>query len=233
MKSKFLLSVILVFAQVSAVLAHALWIETSETGTKGKVQLISIFYAEYAAKQFEPVDKWYSDVNTFALWLIAPDGKKTQLTYTPADNHFKASFTPDQDGIYTIITGHSAKDIDGGYIYQFNASAQVNVGKSVKIAAANTNTDLYLEPVKDPKGKSGIVKAYFKGQPAAEIDVLVSGPTGWSKTFKTDKNGVLEFQPEWKGAYALEGSTTVDEAGTHFEKPYEHIWRCATVRINL
>jgi len=233
MKSKIILSACCLLISVSSVFAHALWIETDPAGSRGKAHAIKIFYGEYAAKEFEPTDKWYSDVNTFTLWLVAPDGKKTQLTHTAAGDHYTASFTPDQDGTYAIVTGHSAKEIDSGYIYQFNASALVSVGKTEKISSPVSANDLYLEPVKDPKGKSGIVKAYYKGQPAAELTVVVSGPTGWSKTFKTDKNGLLEFEPLWKGTYAVEGSVTADEAGLHFEKPYEHIWRCATIRIML
>lgn len=223
----------LTMISTASVFAHALWIETSGEGAIGKAHELKIYYGEYAAKEFEPTDKWYSDVSKFALWLVAPDGTKKQLDYKPGDNHFIASFTPDKNGVYTVTIGHSAKDIDGTMIYQFNASAQINVGKGEPSVKAIENNELYLQPVKDPKGKSGIVKVFYKGKPAAKVTVAVSGPTGWSKNFETDENGVLTFEPLWKGWFALEGFYTSEETGTHFDKPYEQIWRCATVRVQL
>lgn len=228
-----ILVALLVLAFNSTSFAHALWIEAEPQGALGKSHAVKIFYGEYAEKEFEKTDKWYSDVNTFLLWLVAPDGKKVQLSYSEAGDHYTATFTPSLEGVYILTTSHSAKEVDGGYIYQFNASAAVTVGKSKEVTQRLPANELYLEPVKDGKGKSGIVKAYYKGQPAADIAITVSGPAGWSKKFKTDKNGVLEFEPLWKGTYALEGFYTSKETGNHFNVAYEHIWRCATLRLDL
>ncbi len=228
-----ILTTLLALAFTTTSFAHALWIEAEPQGTLGKSHGVKIFYGEYAEKEFEPTDKWYSDVNTFALWLIAPDGKKVQLTYSAAGDHYTATFTPNQEGVYILATSHSAKQVDGGYIYQFNASASIHVGKTKTANQTLAGSDLYLESIKDTKGKSGIVKAYYKGQPAADIKITVSSPAGWSKSFKTDKNGILEFEPLWKGTYALEGFYTSKETGTHFDTAYENIWRCATLRLDL
>ena len=233
MKSKLLLVALFILSSVSTLLAHALWIETDPKASIGKAHAVRIFYGEYAAKEFENTDKWYSDVNTFTLWLIGPDGKKEQLTYTAAGNHFQASFTPAREGTYTLAVGHSAKEVNRKYVYQFNASALVQAGKSEAVAPPSVTSELYLQPVKNAKGKSGIIKAFFKGQPAAEIEIAVSGPTGWSKTFKTDKNGVLEFELLWKGVYGLEGFYTTDETGAQGEAAYEHIWRSATLLVSF
>jgi uncharacterized GH25 family protein len=234
MKIKLMLAAILTVTQITTTLAHAIWIETSDKGTLGKAHEVKIYYGEYAAQEFEKSDKWYSDVNTFKLWLIAPDGKKTELSYKAADNHYLASFTPDKEGTYTLAISHSAKELGGTTVYQFNASASIKVGKSAsENVAAITGSELYLQPLKDAKGKSGLVKAYYKGQPAGDITITVSGPSGWAKEFKTDANGVLQFDLLWKGWYTLEGFYTSADKGTHFEKPYEKIWRCATVRTNL
>jgi uncharacterized GH25 family protein len=233
MKTKTLLVALFLLSSVSTLLAHALWIETAPKGSAGRAHAVKILYGEYAHHEFENTDKWYSDVNTFSLWLIGPDGKKEQLTYTAAGNHFAASFTPAREGTYTLAVGHSAKEVNHKYVYQFNASALVQVGKSETAAPAPTTSELYLQPVRDAKGKAGIVKAFYKGQPAAEIEIAVSGPTGWSKTFKTDKNGVLEFELLWKGVYGIEGFYTSDETGQQGDAPYEHIWRSATLLLDF
>jgi uncharacterized GH25 family protein len=211
--------------------AHAIWIETNQKGILGKSQEVKIYYGEYAAGEFEETSKWYSDVNTFTLWLVSPDGSEKQLSYKAGDKFFIASFVPDKNGTYVLTVGHSAKQLDGTMMYQFNASANVIIGdKTPASPSAIANNDLYLQPEKSIDGKHGFVKAFYKGKPAVKISIAVSGPTGWTKTFQTDENGELKFEMLWAGTYALEGFYTAAEKGTHHDAPYEQIWRCATVR---
>lgn len=230
---KLLLGILLSLVTLATANAHALWIETNPKGIIGKEQEVKIFYGEYAASQFEETDKWYSDVNTFTLWLIAPDGTKKQITYKAGSKHFVASFVPEKSGVYILTTGHSAKQLDGVMMYQFNASAIVAVGTPLaSTPKAEGNNDLYLQPVKSADGKHGFVKAFYKGKPAANITIAVSAPSGWTKSFQTDEKGELKFELLWKGTYALEGYYTAEEKGTHHDAPYEQIWRCATLRID-
>ncbi|MFZ6013093.1 MAG: DUF4198 domain-containing protein [Bacteroidota bacterium] len=231
MKKQLLLTLFLNLFGCS-IYAHAIWIEANNKGAVGKAHEIKIFYGEYAAKEFEENDKWYSDVNTFTLWLVSPDGTRKQLECKPGEKHFLSSFTPEKQGTYIVATAHSAKDLDGTMMYQFNASAVVTVATGSSSGQQVTN-DLYLQPEKSIDKKHGAVKAFYKGKPAGKITITVFGPSGWSKNFQTDENGVLQFELLWKGWYALEGSSTVTEKGTHYDKPYEEIWRCATLRLNF
>lgn len=38
--------------------------------TMGTPHSVRIYYGEYAVTEFEKPEKWYSDVNTFELWLF-------------------------------------------------------------------------------------------------------------------------------------------------------------------
>lgn len=233
MKLRLYLATSFIFISSVSVFAHALWIETNPVGNIEKVHEIKILYGEYGAQEFEEIDKWYSDVNKFVLWLTAPDGSKKQLEYKASDKSFTASFTPDKAGSYVLSIGHSARDIDGTMVYQFNASAVVSVnGKSEANLNPTANNELYLLPGKDAKSKYGIVTAYYKGKPAANITITVTGPSSWSKNFETDENGVVKFELLWKGSYALEGFYTTEEKGTLYDEPYEQIWRSATLKLN-
>jgi uncharacterized GH25 family protein len=234
---KHTLSLVALFCLISlSTFGHAIWIETNSTGSIGKPQEVKIYYGEYAAREFEKTGKWYSDVNTFILWLVSPDGSKKQLTYKQDSDSswYQTSFTPDKTGIYTLTIKHSAREVDGTMVYQFNGSAVVTVGASSPASAnAIGNNELYLQPVASTSKKKGAVKAFYKGKPAGKITITVSAPSGWSKSFETDENGEVKFELLWTGWYALEGFYTVSESGNHFDKPYDQIWRCATLRLNL
>lgn len=60
--------------------AHALWIETKATGTKGKAQEISIYFGEFSDNDITKADKWFSDLKDFSLVVISPSKKETKLT---------------------------------------------------------------------------------------------------------------------------------------------------------
>lgn len=132
------LTVLLSFATTS-IFAHALWIETASTGKVGQKQTVKVFYGEYVANERDSVTKWYSDVKEFTLWVVGPDQKKTQLTLTPGLNYFEGSFTPDQNGAYTVAVSHEAKELGGTTKYHFLSSANVAVGKTQLTAAQNPN----------------------------------------------------------------------------------------------
>jgi len=230
---KYLVIAALLFASIQ-VSAHALWIETAPSGAKGKAQDVKVFYGEYAEFSPEKVSDWYSDVKDFSLWLIGPDGGKTQLPVREAADHFAAAFTPEKDGIYTLLVSHSAKDLGGKTIYQFNTSATVSVGKSnnYNITAANTN------PIKFnlsglSKNKTSVVTGYFNEKPAGDMYVTVFSPKGWTKQLQTNAEGKAEFTPEWSGTYLIEISRSDKETGEHHGKPYEGIWRCATYLVEI
>ncbi len=222
---------------VTGALAHALWIKTDAVGKKGQEQLVTVLYAE-PDEDPEKLADWYSDVREFELWLIAPDGKKTKLATTAGEDRFTASFTPDQDGVYTLFTGKSAKDLGGTTMYQFNASALVTVGNVQKgnNPAINANTlVVHADPLSVNKANSPMkLKTLVSGEkPADKLYISVTSPTGWTKNISTDGNGEAEFTPLWPGSYAIEVSKSWKELGTHYDKEYKAIWRCATITVDV
>ncbi|WP_374761423.1 hypothetical protein [Larkinella insperata] len=110
MKNKLTLLALALLLSVGNALAHALWIQTASVGKVGQKQTVRISYAEPGDKP-EKIADWYSDVRAFELWLIGPDQQKTKLTTVPGDDFFTAEFTPEKEGVYTVATGHSAKDL--------------------------------------------------------------------------------------------------------------------------
>ncbi|GAB3656753.1 hypothetical protein GCM10028791_28820 [Echinicola sediminis] len=235
MKTKFgVLFIVALLMNINAVMAHALWIETSLVGKKGKEQQVKVYYGEYEAGVVEKVGDWYSDVQDFELWLIDPDGNKTVLATQVGEDHFTASFTPESDGVYRLQIGHSAKDLGGEYLYQFNTATQVWVGKAQEADLKGAQTDLALllsDPVKKKQQEALSFKTYFKGQPKAGVSVAVVSPEGWSKSYESDENGAVVIDTPWKGQYLIEATYTEETKGEHHGAAYNFIWRCATQSI--
>lgn len=236
MKNKLTLLAFALMLTVGNAFAHALWIQTAPVGKLGQKQTVKIIYAEPGDKP-EKVADWYSDVKTFELWLIGPDQQKTKLTTVAGDDFFTAEFTPEKEGAYTLATGHSAKDLGGATVYQFNAGALVTVGKAAtgNVATANAN-ELSVSvdvanayKVNKPMNLTGL----YKAQPLYQLHITVTSPTGWSKTVSTDKNGVADFTPLWPGTYFIEASKSWKEEGKHHDKDYKSFWRCATLVVNV
>jgi len=212
--------------------AHALWIETNPTGKKGQQQAVKIFYGEYSEFSPEKVKDWYSDVRDFKLWLVNPDGSKSEITASPKEDYYTATFTPDKDGVYTLLVSHDAKDLGRTTLYQFNTSALVAVGKNAS-ADIKANTNALKFQLKSGKiNQPTTIEAFYKNDASDKMSVTVFSPNGWTKQIE-GKNGVAEFVPEWKGKYMIEVSRMDDEKGEHHGKEYTGIWRCATYLVEI
>lgn len=213
--------------------AHALWIETSPSGKSGNEHTVKVFYGEPAAGAPDKIADWWSDVSSFTLWLVKPDGSKEQLEVSPQGDHFSAVFTPSGEGLYTLSISHNVADVSGGTQYQFNATAMVQVGDaaaSAGYAAESTELYLYADPAgKFRKGKELAVSAHTSDGPAGEAYITAFAPSGWSKSLQADASGETSFIPEWTGTYLLEAGKGEEVSG----KSFKNVYRIATLRVHV
>lgn len=222
----------------SQVFGHALWIETSPAGKKGQPQEVRVYWGEYADKDISPVDKWWSDTKAYTLTLITPDKKEIRLTSVPGSDHYKATFTPESDGVYTVLLQHSVKDVYNGSRLDYHSSAAVVVGKSAASHDASVNRNpisIYSIAKGTYKVDESItLQALLNKLPAGDQEVEVYAPNGWGKKLWTDSTGSAKFTPIWPGRYFVEvASTDKKTKGEHNGKPYEAVWRCATYCIEV
>ncbi|WP_298715452.1 DUF4198 domain-containing protein [Chitinophaga sp.] len=223
------------FAAINS-FGHALWIETSPVGKKGQAQEVRVFWGEFADKDISPLDKWFSDTKSYALSVITPDGKVLPLQSAPGKDHYKAYFTPDQDGAYTVVMKHVVRDVYHGSRLDYHSSAVVRVGTSAQLdAAANQNVlSVYTAPNATLKTGQNIDFYTLKElKPAGGQEVEVIAPNGWGKKLWADSTGKASFTPLWPGRYMVEVAGTKEEKGDHNGKAYEKIWRCATYCIEV
>jgi len=215
--------------------AHALWIDTKATGTKGKAQEISVYFGEFSDNDITKADKWFSDLKDFSLVVISPSKKETKLTSKALENKYQAFFTPDEDGVYTIVMHHTVGDVYGTMKLDYNSSATVVVGnKSAgNVAAANNNKISVFSENADVAKKNTVinVSALYEGTIAKSQKIKVIAPNGWEKELWTNDKGEISFTPIWSGNYMVEFAYTEKSAGEHNGKKYDEIWKMATYQI--
>ena len=215
--------------------AHALWIDTKATGTKGKAQEISVYFGEFSDNDITKADKWFSDLKDFSLVVISPSKKETKLTSKALDNKYQAFFTPDEDGVYTIVMHHTVGDVYGTMKLDYNSSATVVVGnKSAgNLATANNNKISVFSENADVAKKNAVinVSALYEGAIAKSQKIKVIAPNGWEKELWTNDKGEISFTPIWSGNYMVEFAYTEKSTGEHNGKKYDEIWKMATYQI--
>lgn len=230
-KLKSILFILLLATASNQLFAHALWIETNTSGKIGAAHNVKIFYGEYASNERDSVAKWYSDVKDFTLWLTTPGKAKVKLETVPGANYYSASFVPKEDGVYLLTVVHEAKELGGTTKYEFSSLAAVAVGKAVAVESSAIANPLHVSAnhAKVYKANAPVkIKALLNGEALAGKSISVFSPEGWSKEYKTDENGVVEFSPLWPGRYVLEVSNYQKATGEHHGKNYTAAWQGAT-----
>ncbi len=235
LKSILVLSLFLL-GNIGLSFAHALYIDTKAKANLGETHQVDVYYCEFADLTKEKVADWYSDVAQFKLWLIQPDGTRSQLKTAPKDDHLSAHFTPTSQGVYRLEIEHTAADVADGTAYQFNAFAQVVVENSTPSAAVETSApDLTLVQLPSSFNNSTKqFKVFFKGNPKAGIAATLFLPSGKTKTLKSDAKGIISFTSSEKGLHFVEATTFhKNEAGKTTKEDYQAIWRAATQKLEL
>ena len=237
MKTKFIFFFICLFGAVSTQ-AHYLWIETNDNGTLGQKHEVRVHYGEYTYGVIEKVaGEAFPGVSKFTLWIIAPDGTKTELSTEAKEDHYLARFTPSQNGVYTIALNNNEIDVIDYTQYDFgifkthyHSTAKVQVG-------ANNDDTTTANPkgivVKQLKSDDEEIKlqVLYKGEPIAKNELKVYVSDLWSKTLYTDDNGEVSFTLPWDTKYIVETTTKEEIPGTYNGDDYEFIWHCATYCI--
>jgi len=234
---KTLIVALLLFVSAPSLLAHALWIETKTTGTKGKPQEISVYFGEFSDNDITKADKWFSDLKDFTLVIISPSKKEIKLKSTELENKYQAFFTPDEDGVYTVVMQHTVKDVYGTMKLDYNSSATIVVGNKLtgnEAKANNNKISVFAENAATlTKNTKVSAVALYNLAVAKKEKIKVIAPNGWEKELWTNENGEFSFTPIWSGNYMIEFSQTEKSAGEHNGKKYDEIWKMATYQLSV
>lgn len=221
---------------VNTTFAHSLWIETNATGRIGQPQVAKLYFGEYAQAERDSLSKWRSDLSEFTLWLVKPDGSKEKLEVSKQGYFVQAAFTPQANGVYTLLVSHLIKDLSGTTQMEFLASANVSVGKTAVIDPTVNNNTLKVFPESGTSLKVNQpvkLKVSVKGNTKAGNTVLVFSPSGWSQELATAADGTVSFKPEWPGKYVVEAEEYAEIAGELNGHAYKALWQGATYSFDV
>lgn len=232
---KIILAVIVLSLTSTSLFAHALWIETAANGKLRQKHTVKIFYGEFVDGERDSVSKWYSDVKEMSLWLIGPDQKKIQLSVIPGTNYLESSFIPVENGGYTLLVSHEAKELGGATKYHFLSSATVAVGKRLPDLKDNSNAlSLHSNNLLLAKANTPLkLKATLNDAAASGKAITVFSSNGWSKSLTSGTDGTAEFTPLWSGRYVVEVSDTDKTPGQHNGKDFKSTWKGATYSFEV
>ncbi|MBO0321844.1 DUF4198 domain-containing protein [Muricauda sp. CAU 1633] len=237
MKTKLLSLALILLGAISAN-AHYLWLETNGNGKLGQQHEVKVHFGEYTYGVIEKVDgEAFPSVSKFKLWVIAPDGTKTELKTTAKEDHYLAYFTPEKNGIYTVVMNNNEIDVIDYTQYDFGIF-KTHYHSTAKVQVGNTDGDTQVANpegivVKQLANNNGDVKlqVLYKGKPLAENELQVYVADLWSKTLHTDENGEVSFALPWDTKYIVETTTKEEVPGTYNGEDYQFIWHCATYCI--
>lgn len=234
---KSILQVLALLLFTSSTFAHALWIETKSTGTKGKSQEINVYFGEFSDNDITKASEWFSDLKDFTLVAISPSKKEIKLTTKMLDNKYQSIFTPEEEGVYTIVMHHTVKDVYGTMLLDYNSNTTVVVGSSTNGNNAEMNTNqinLFTENATAlKKDKSVTVIARYENAIAKSQKIKVIAPNGWEKELWSNDKGEITFTPIWSGNYMVEFAHTEKINGEHNGKKYDEVWKMATYLLTV
>lgn len=219
----------------SLLFAHSLWIETAAKGKIGQSQSVKLYFGEFAQDERDELSKWRSDLPSLTLWLVAPDGQKTQLATKQGSNVVESAFTPQKDGVYTLLVSHKLKDLSGGTgLLEFSASTSVKVGITAEPEAIVNTNEIKVLPVGATKVNFPLkIKVWIKGENKAGSTVLVFSPNKWAQELTTDADGSVTFTPLWPGKYVVEATNFNNVPGSVGAINYKTFWQGATYSFEV
>ncbi|MEM9935872.1 MAG: DUF4198 domain-containing protein [Bacteroidota bacterium] len=228
-----------IFLCAGNIRAHALWISTSEQGTIGEEQEIKVYFGEFTYGVTEEVGKEaYEMVKDFSLWVFSPSGVKTSLEVEAKDTYYLATYTPAEEGTYTVLLDNDKIDVIDYSQYDFgifkphyHSVAKIQVGEQESATHTANQVGITLKNLPAADGQVQL-QVFYKGQELADTEVKVFLTDQWSKTLKTDEQGKATFSLPWDADYLVEVTTEERVPGTFNEVEYEFVWHCVTQHLS-
>jgi uncharacterized GH25 family protein len=176
-----MVSSLLLSASVSA---HQVWIERAQDGAA------KVYYGEPAAGELEKAGGGLDKIDP----IVFHSDKGRALAEARHADHIVVSGAGSEDLRLVVEAFPLWTEADGSHQ---RAVYYAREGR------AGTGRSLDLELVPESAGSDRFV-LFLRGAPAADREVALLAPGGWSKTLKTDAQGRVELPTPWAGRYIAE-----------------------------
>jgi hypothetical protein len=225
---------------LSNAFGHAFWVKTNNTGKKGQLHQVEVFFAEPAGKP-ELIDgEEMKSVKKFSVWLLVPGQEKKKLELIPATDHYKTSFTPQHDGLYKIVLQNediAVVDYQQAGIFKsdFYASAVVKVGAIQPLSSLPSGFKFnIIADQKSSTGKRVTIVLEHQQIDLSKVTLSVYNQQGWKLDVKLGKeSGKGFFDVLGPGLYFLEAAYNDKINGTYNGKAYNSYYCAATQIIDV
>lgn len=214
--------------------AHAIWIETSSVGKPGVTQSVKVYFGEFATDDISQTNEWFADLGQFELQVVHPDGSKTELPFKANGDHFAASFTPEKEGLYSVVLHKIAQEVYYGYKLDYMTSQHVQVGES-RTFSENALLPIALRPLNASyeTGKAIDLSILMDSTLAGDKEITIISPNTWTKKLYPDDKARASFVPLWPGKYLVETTLTDKTKGDFNGKSYDVNYQCHTYMIEV
>lgn len=260
-KAKKSLFVLVFTVLTTSVLGHGIWIEIVNKGPVGKEATVHLYFGEINHGVKEKGMKWYGgDMFKDYKAVVKPHGTTVgkTLTLSASETSMLAKFTPKVPGIYQIValnedspvrdlTKHGMgmlKDIS--YLRTtFEATSRRQKQEGRIDLSPMVKYDIVPFPAKNGYGEYDSHRStwrvnervyatfYVDFKPAADQEIKITSPDGWSVTRKTNKEGEFNFTPYKKGVYLATYQSKKKVGGTFNGKKYDMSRIKATVLLHV
>lgn len=220
--------------------AHFYWLETNPNGKINEPQDIKVFFGEYSTNEIEKTtgSVYQNNAKKFMLFIIDSHGNKTALKTIPKDNHYLATFTPKENGVYTVVLDNPNYEVldftkydYGIFKPNYQSITQLKVGDAAVGKAPNLNPkSITIAPVAI-NASTAKLQVLFKNKPLPNSEVTLFY-NNQSEKIKTNQEGIITFSKIPNQKYILEATHEDKQKGAYNGKIFQFTWHCAVFTIN-
>lgn len=234
---KFFSTLLIALCAISFAKADSIWIEADGTGTVGKPQQLKVFFGSYQLARIEKVtDSNFQAVQDFTLWVVSPSGKSTFLKVSPADTYYKASFTPEENGVYVVMVENKQRKVEDWR----NTSSKIGITKqnyyartTIQVGNDSTMANILSDAtiVATTLNEDVTFQVFYHGKPYSDAAMDIRHPEMKELNLKTDSEGKVKFHAPKGGRYFALVKLRFETPGTYKGVPFEVVREKSAVTV--
>ncbi len=193
---------------------------------------VEIYFGEDASPQDPSFLRYTQGMQT---WFVGPQGKPTELKIKRTDESASVELTKKQAKNGVVIATHDLGVMDRGDA-KFRLKYYAKTGPVLGAKAwskSDCSKQLKLDVVPEATKDGVVLHVTFNGKPAANSEVVASGPEQFDFEGTTDKSGQVTLGLKNPGLYSIRAKHVEDEAGELDGKPYPETRHYTTVVLRV